>query len=285
MKLPNQKKHSVLIALIHNNNLNRISVIRQNLKKLTNILSNQFNVSSVEISYQPKLLPHGKFMSLRRELAYLILRNKWSNYKLIKITAIKKYTRMVISLLAILKKYSLNINSIRERWQKSSAIEMRVTDKHIRSWDMFLESNCETLLMFEDDAIFKADSFEKLLYAVNEAHKIPRETLLYVDLAGGLPLQDLEISHLAKEKKDGITIYTKPVTNTGSAYLLNRSMAEEFKELIVDYPNYRLFGGDWMMNQLFIDIERRNKKTHCFHFEPSALNHGSFTGDYSPWTR
>ena len=133
---------------------------------------------------------------------------------------------------------------------------------------MFLESNCETLLMFEDDAIFKADSFEKLLYAVNEAHKIPRETLLYVDLAGGFTPSGSRNFSFSKRKKDGITIYTKPVTNTGSAYLLNRSMAEEFKELIVDYPNYRLFGGDWMMNQLFIDIERRNKKNPLF-----PLNH------------
>ena len=280
MKTPGNKKSSVLIALIHNNNLERNSIIRPNLKKLNNILSNKFIVSKVEISYQPNLIPLNILASLRLDLIYLRLENKWLKYRLIKITTIKKYFRLLIDLLALLKKYSLNLNDIRTKWQKNRAIEMYLTDKHIRAWDVFLESDCESLLIFEDDAIFKLDSFGKILHSLSESNNIPKDTLLIADLAGGLPLEDLGIAHLVKEKKDGITIYSKPVTNTACGYLLNRSIVEEFRKLILLYPNYRLLGIDWMINQLLIDIDFRKKKTFCFHFEPTALNHGSFAGKY-----
>lgn len=285
MKTPENKKSSVLIALIHNNNQERNSIIRQNLKKLNNILSDKFIVSKVEISYQPNVMPLNTLASLRLELIYLRLENNWSKYRLIKITTIKKYLRLLMSLIDLLKKYSLNLNNYRIKWQKSNAIEMCVTDKHIRAWDVFLESDYESLLMFEDDAIFKLDSYDKLLHSLSVSKKIAKDTLLFADLAGGLPLEDLGISHLVKERKDGITIYSKPVTNTACGYLLNRSIVEEFRRLILIYPNYRLLGIDWMINQLLIDIDLRKKKTFCFHFEPTALNHGSFTGKYLSMSR
>jgi len=280
-----QKKQSVLIILIHNNDIERNNKIRPNLAKLKEALSNEFIVKTAEISSQLKLVPHSMLMLLRRDLTNLSLAYQWSRYRLIKITAIIRYLKQIISLLATLYKYLLNVHNIFTRRQKSSAIEICVTDKHIRGWDIFLESNCETLLMFEDDAIFKSNTFSKLLYALSEAHKLASDTLLYADLAGGCALEELEISHLKKAKKYGVTIYSKPVTNTACAYLLNRSIVEEFKDLIINYPNYRLIAVDWMINKLLIEIERRNKKTLCFHFEPTALNHGSATGDYPPWKR
>ena len=107
--------------------------------------------------------------------------------------------------------------------------------------------------MFEDDAVFNEGSFQKIKLSLENAAKVPKDSYLYIDLAGGCSISDLKISHLALERKDGITTYRKPVTNTACAYILNRTIVEEFKRILIRHPIYRLIGIDWMMNKLLIE--------------------------------
>lgn len=183
------------------------------------------------------------------------------------------------------KSFLQNKDGLGERLPRNSAIELAVTDKHIRAWDRFLDSDADLLICFEDDAIFKESSaagLSDVLAAI--AHLKPQE-LLYVDLAGGMPVSALRIAALEDRKEGSFTYYKKPVTNTACAYLLNRSTAGLFRSILSKSPNLRLFGIDWLMNALFIELEKQGMKTLCFHADPTVFNHGSTTGECTAWQR
>lgn len=178
-----------------------------------------------------------------------------------------------------------NKDGLGERLPRNSAIELAVTDKHIRAWDRFLDSDADLLICLEDDAIFKESSaagLSDVLAAI--AHLKPQE-LLYVDLAGGMPVSALRIAALEDRKEGSFTYYKKPVTNTACAYLLNRSTAGLFRSILSKSPNLRLFGIDWLMNALFIELEKQGMKTLCFHADPTVFNDGSTTGECTAWQR
>lgn len=276
------KTISVMICLVHNNDKYRLDAIRPNIELLSTTLSKKYNVEKKEISYQSKITPHNLWLCVAKDLTQRRLERQWCHYRLISPPTLLRHVQY---LLALFIKYVGFNKDMRRRIQRSSAIETIVSDKHIRSWNLFNESKCDFIIVFEDDAVFDRNSIDKLIMCMERVSPTSKEDMyLYVDLAGGCSITDLKISNLSLGVLNGIIDYKKPVTNTACGYLVNRVLIERFIYLITKRPSYRLIAVDWMMNKLLIESDGV-LPTQCFHFDPPALEHGSVTGKFQAWKR
>jgi GR25 family glycosyltransferase involved in LPS biosynthesis len=151
-------------------------------------------------------------------------------------------------------KWTVERDSTGASWPRNSAIEVTVTEKHIRAWGSFLDSGADFLICFEDDAVFRDDSvprIEKLLRLFAQGNLDAR---IYVDLAGGCKREELRIDDLESSQDAFFKFYSKPVTNTACAYVMSRELVIAFHSVLTRKPWLRLMGIDWMMNSLFIKI-------------------------------
>lgn len=78
-------------------------------------------------------------------------------------------------------------------------------------------------------------------------------------------------------------ITKKPVTNTTCAYLISRELITKFNAILTTKPWLRLIAIDWMINSLFISMGKDVSRVVCMHADPTVVNHGSKTGEYSSW--
>ena len=279
--MKNDQKGSIFIALIHNNNMERNAYIRPQLDKMANTLSSVIISERMDISFQPEIKPHGIGMALLRDAMYKKIDREWYKYRLL------KPPLLVLDMARFLKisfmKYIVNKNNIGFIWQKKSAVEVIVTEKHIRAWGGFLDSDADFIMCLEDDVVFNSDSVEKIKDLIGLLLKKDVDTQIYVDIAGGCKLDELRIDNLQSSENDFFKFYKKPVTNTACAYLMNRQLAVTFHSIITRRPWLRLLGIDWMMNSLFVSMENNKIKSFCMHSVPSIFKHGTTTGEYVSW--
>lgn len=161
-----------------------------------------------------------------------------------------------------------------------------MSDKHVRAWSAFLDTKADFIICFEDDAVFKENSISNIVELIGQLKGIDNHKPLYIDLAGGCDLKDIQINKLQEKQDKCFRYYKKPVTNTACVYLMNRSLVCEFHNIITRNPWIRLIGVDWMMNCLFINMSK-NIKTSCYvicqHADPTIFKHGTTTGEYVSW--
>lgn len=276
------QKAGICFALIHNNNQQRNGHLLPHLDSLINITSLKFDVKRLYISAQPKIVAHGAWMAIFRSLLQEILNRNWCQYKKINPPFLLK--TVITFLKTNIKKYCSK-KSFREIANRHSFIETILTDKHIRAWSTFIETDCEYLICFEDDAVFQDNSVERLSALFDTLIKRGRDRFTYVDLAGGCDIKDLQISQLATVKQEGFTHYSKPVTNTTCVYVLSRLLVSEFLNQLTRRPWLRLIAIDWMVNKLFIEVESNNFQILCMHSDPPIFHHGSTTGAYLDWRK
>ena len=273
---------SLSIALIHNNQVDRLAHVRPAIKDLAIALGDRFHVDAFEICWQPDVKSHGLFNALMRDGLYRHLAREWAVYRKI---GISPFARDWVSFLKYaLRKYLLR-KSERLVWQRNSAIEMIVTAKHMRAWEVFVESNADYLLVFEDDVRFRPDTIARFNDQVIPTIRSLGNRALYVNLAGGCQYEDLRIEKLESKRNGDLVFYSKPVTNTACAYLINKSLVKKFVSKLVEQPLLRLIGIDWLMNKLFISMGDDAEKCVCVHFYPTIFDHGSFTGQYISWQK
>ena len=273
------RNDTIALALIHNNNEERNARIRPSLSKLT--AECEFISSLViDISYQSAVYPHSNRMAFTKDAMYKNLSRKWRRYRLDSTTwlprDILRFTKKSI------RRYIFDKKKDRETWKKLSPIEVAVTDKHIRAWSAFLDTDADYLLCFEDDAVFKQDSIPRLadLNDILDQHKNDR---IYIDLAGGCSQAALKISKLEINHDGVFRHYSKPATNSACVYLMSRSVVQQFNGILAQKPWLRLMAVDLMMNQLFTIMEHYGIKTKCMHADPTIFNHGSTTGECTSW--
>lgn len=277
-------KLSLCVALVHNRNQARNSYIRSYLDRLCNEIEHVCHVEKIEVSFQGAVEPHGSLMAFFRDLMYFRLGCKWNRYRLL------SYVSTLYNLLGFLKrslvKYIFARQTIGNHWKKNSAIEVAVTDKHIRVWSRFLDTNADWLLCFEDDAIFKNDSINNLEKLFGQLVDVNSYNSIYIDLAGGCDLNDMQIERLLEKQDEYFRYYKKPVTNTTCVYMMNRSLVSEFHRVLTRKPLIRLVGIDWMINNLFIHLNNtglNGRESICMHAAPTFFKHGTKTGDYVSW--
>ena len=75
------REMSVFMALIHNNNAERIAYIRPRLVELQTRLSDRVEAELLEVAYQPQIKPHGIPMALLRNVVYETLGRDWMRYR------------------------------------------------------------------------------------------------------------------------------------------------------------------------------------------------------------
>ena len=254
---------SICLALIHNNNEIRNSIIKPNIEELCEFLGGTCEVRSIEVSYQPEITPLSPEFALERKRVAHQLTRDWAKYREQE-PAAEDYPQ-----------------STTDEERRRGAIEMVLTDKHIRAWTGFLESPCDFLVCFEDDAIFLHSSEPRLAEVLKQAKACGEGANLYVDLAGGCALPGLGVGALFDRQENDFVYFRKPVTNTACTYLLNRSMAEDFVTMLIYEPTLKYTPADWLLNRLLIAIDKLGRKTACFHMSPPIFEHGSAKGIWS----
>ncbi len=160
-----------------------------------------------------------------------------------------------------------------------------MTDKHIRAWSAFLDSDADLLLCCEDDAVFKENSVQRVNDLIEMLAYRVGNGPIYVDLAGGCRYDEIKIDNLEVGRDDAFRFYAKPVTNTACAYLMNRPLVSTFHDILTRKPWLRLIGIDWLMNKLFITMAKSKVECACMHADPTIFKHGTTTGDYVAWDR
>lgn len=270
----------LMIALIHNGDRDKLNQIRKKILLLSKELSKEYEVIIKEVSHQSKVTPVSLYKGIYRDIMYWRLNRQWNKYKKVK----NLFLPLDICKL-LFKSLGKYFNQKKcYGWLKSCSIEMIVSKKHLLAIDNSLENNCDYLLVFEDDAVFKEDSisrFKKILKNIKNKVNDPA----YLDLAGGLSIDKLQHNNLEEDRIEEGIIYLKPVTNTACSYLINKKQLEVFNYFITRNPELYNIGIDWLFNKIFIFQEKSNIKSRCMHFLPSIFEHGSMTGRFRAWER
>lgn len=158
---------------------------------------------------------------------------------------------------------------------RTASIEVLVADKHVRVWDAFIESASDYLVCFEDDVTFESDSISNFCNIVlKNLVSEENDSLLYVDLAGGLDIRTLGLGQVFDRQSMNRIFFKKIVTNTSCGYLMNRALVLAIRSVLSYNPEYRFLPSDWLLNRLFIDLSPA-LTTRCYHYYPSIFIHGS----------
>lgn len=273
---------SLTIVLVHNCQADRLEYARPAIQEFIAGLDAGIKVASSEISWQPSITPHRRFVAFVRQLMYRKLARDWSRYR----NDPRGQTGLgwFSFLWRTLRKYTFRKQWV-QAWCRRSAIEMYVTSKHIRAWEVFVESGADYLVVLEDDVFFCEDSAKRFNEAVLPVLEKSSDRAVYIDLAGGLAQCELKIE-LLESSRDGEAIhYSKPVTNTACAYLVNRKLVQSFLAAIIETPGLRMIGIDWLMNRLFMALVAGRTQIVCVHYNPTIFLHGSLTGQYVSWQK
>lgn len=264
----------IVIALIHNNNKKRNDYLYPMLDKLKKILSKKCKVEVIKISDQPEICPRNTFITIIRKCFLWKINREWSSYREIK-------PRPYFIDIPILMLRCIRVYLQRTSENRRFDIDISVTYKHTRVWDIFLEKEADILICFEDDVVFKKDSISRMESLLPEIEKL-RNKPVYLDLAGGLDNSFIRTEKLLIKTYKDRKYYKKPVTNTSCGYLINRKAGVEFKSVLIKFPWYRCLPIDWLVNKIFISTVSKHRY-FCFHTEPTVFNHGSLMGNYSSW--
>jgi hypothetical protein len=271
----------VILALIHNNNEDRNQVIWPLLINLKEFLAKKGSDSHfLDVSYQPHLTPHSGVLAFMRDFLYHFVDRDWLRYREVRsLFPLRHLSGFFVKILAK-GRYSNG-----SAWRRSSAVETALSDKHIRAWSAFLDTDADFLFCFEDDAVFKEDSNQRIALLLESLYSEYFDRPIYVDLAGGCALDELQIQALQTQRDSLFRHYSRPVTNTTCAYLMSRPLVEKFHETLVKRPWLRLLGADWMLNALMIRLQKDGVSCDCMHADPSIFIHGSVSGKYASTIR
>lgn len=272
---------SVQLLIIHNFNHQRNPLIFNSIEKLKFDLQKSFNVSIKAIGYQPKLNHLNRRTIIKYFFNFYSTNYAWSLYRLKR----KNLISLLIKYLFLFLYDFFRISLLKYKsFNDFIALQTLITDKHLRAWDFFLESNADVLLVFEDDAVFKENTNEELIHGIKLVSEVDNSGKLYfVDFGGGYPLEALAIDKLLLNRHNNLLVFERPVTNTACGYMTVRNTVDYMKTIVIENPGIRYFGIDWLMNFTFITSLKRKVYIICLHYFPSATLHGSFQGKFDAW--
>jgi hypothetical protein len=256
-------------ALIHNGSTERLDVIRPRLAKV----AEEFSSVIQEVFWQPLLstadyaLPQRMF----RNRAFDRLHRRQVRFRSRR--APKSTVRQFVGPVA---GYLLGRSAATPF--EETVVEQALTDKHIRAWSTFLDSDADILIVLEDDAVIPPDAVSRIR-ALFRAELNAGNGPLYVELAGGFRLSELCPPEDLREVGPGLVRTRVPFGNTTCGYALSRALAAEMLTELTWKPRLRHMGPDWLVNELLMRIHLRTP-VDCVHTEPTILGHGSFLGTH-----
>lgn len=264
--------------LIHNNDKER-KVFRENIKNLMKSLNiNLSLISKQEISYKGFSNIKLKINLIKNIFNFLVFNIYHKRNFLFQ----KKNNLLINLIFPLLLKVIRIISNNKEKNFKiyqHNVIENVVREKHILAWESFLKTNNKYLIVFEDDAICKHNSRERLKLILKKL-SLDKSNHFYIDLAGGYnPKKILPFDHKLKDKFFDILI-CKLYTNTACSYLVNRAVIKEFLRILKEDNFSKNFPIDHLINYLGF----RSKFTiYCGHFIKPIFTHGSFKDKIKSW--
>lgn len=167
-------------------------------------------------------------------------------------------------------------------WQ-TRQIEQRVTSKHIAAWRSLEVSDHGVAIVLESDASWIPGTSQRI---AGIAQRVDPLLATYVNFAGGLHETELLIARLRtvdRPMDEGLSTFTRPVSNTSCAYLVSRTLAGEFLTYLGANAAHASLGVDWLVNAIFMDVKARGVSIVCAHAEPPLLLHGSQVGLTRSW--
>jgi hypothetical protein len=161
---------------------------------------------------------------------------------------------------------------------RPAVVEQLLTDKHARAWTSFVGSGSDFLAVFEDDVIFRDDSIDRFT-AVLDSFDHPVVDSIYLDLAGGFPLDKIVPRSVTRVRLGETLRFAIPFANTTAGYLISRPLAERILTVLAWRPGLRRLGPGWLLNELLATTHRVDPVV-CLHADPPIFDHGTFTGAY-----
>lgn len=264
-----------LVAVIHNKDPERLSHILPAARHLADTLGAELQ----EVCEQPPIVPHSAWRAYWRSVTQTMLFARWRRY--IEAEAVPGLSDLARLFVRDFGRYLIP-GETSSRLRRFGAVDEIVTAKHVHAW----RSGCEKsdfIVVFEDDAVFRQDSAEICANLVAELKDFPGDEHLYVDLAGGFPLEQLAVSHVTEKRTARYVHFRKPVTNTCCAYLMSAFTAKSFVSTLANKTWHRQHPGDWLLNRLMMQAVADGAEFTCFHASPPIFDHGSICGVHASW--
>ena len=269
----------VSFYIIHNDSKDR-SDLRNRIKNL----AKKLNIDLFEIYKQSNNLKIKFTFNHKLRMLRIYFLRFFYNLKKKKEFSFNFYSLLFKSLLnfnnSIINLFFKNENENKKDY-KHIMIESIVTKKHIKAWEHFLKSKKEIMVIFEDDAICKKDT-EKRLKEFFVKIKDFDFNYIYIDLAGGLDLEDVIPARMIKKSNNEFLLLDGIFTNTACSYLINRNLIKLLYEEYLKSKFNNSFPIDHLINKLGIKITKA-QNILSIHFYNPLFTHGSFKGKIKSW--
>ena len=263
------------VALIHNQNVARLAHARPAAERLANALSTEF----FEVFAQPEIVLHSRSFALWRSICYRRADRLWRAHR--GLPPIRPRVEFRLFAKSLLELATPTCSQAKQR----GAIEMIIAGKHIDAWRGALRRGADFLIVLEDDAVLPIDVGAAADRIRNRLEGCGAGDDVYIDLAGGIRTEGLNVAFVPQQHADGWISYRRPVTNTACAYGLAAATAAAFCEMVDRRPWYRHLCIDWMIDMLMVERLKAARSFACFHASPPIFGHGSMIGAYAPWAR
>jgi hypothetical protein len=264
----------ILIALIHNNNQERMVACREVVRHLqSEVGAAQHKVEVKEFWEQKPIHTPSRLSWLKAQLRAARSQYSYTRFHLQQGPSF--WLPYLLGSLDIIQVLWSTKKKLRF-WE----VEKIVTGKHVSAWNA--GSEFDFTIVVEDDAVVGAD-IQRLapLLLVEIEESIESGSSTYLDIAGGYPL-DLIVKKLSTVQ-DGFVSATTLFTNTACVYGFNRFLAQAMSDAVSQAPKLRELGVDFLMNSLFMRFSSSSRR--CVHFTMDAIRHGSMNGKYQSWTQ
>lgn len=264
----------ILIALIHNNNQERMASCREVVDYLKSELGvAQHKVEVMEFWEQEPIQTASRLSWLEARL-----RSARSQYVYMRFhlrQSPRAWLPYLIGSLDIIQFLFCTQEKLRA-WE----IEKIVTQKHVLAWDT--GSEFDFTIIVEDDAVL-GENLASLgpILRKELVSAIQLRAPAYFDIAGGYPL-DL-VAPKGFVLKDGMVSIATMFSNTACVYGINKFLSRAMSDAVNRTPKIRWLGVDFLINAIFQKIQ--SPGSHCVHFTTEAIQHGSMNGKYKSWTK
>lgn len=133
---------------------------------------------------------------------------------------------------------------------------MYLLDKHLRAWVDLLESDCDFVFIFEDDAQIRADEHETFSEFLPQILANEPMTTNYVDLCGHFNFREHfpQFDRAVVQRRDD-WFRVPLISNTSCAYIMSRPLAAAFLDLVMENPKLRRLNSDWAVNVLAANLQ------------------------------
>lgn len=261
---------TVLLCIIHHNDRARWDHVSEGARRLQQALKEQtVEADILAIGWQPAQLPRvAKWDRLLRAHASSSCQVRWGAYRgqrrRPRWSTISDYLRGMIHALR-----GMHLDCCAD-----PAIEKVLLAKHARAWHAGLDSGASAVLVLEDDARFSkdVDAIAKALKEISE-----RNDPSYLDLAGGLPPDQVLGGLIGADTDNGLTRLRLPATNTLCGYAINSRLAGLFATALATRSALFRLPADWCVNEIFMQLQSEGVLVDCRHAIPHLLRHGSAT--------